>query len=101
MNVCGVTFGGYLTKILSFKTGNLLNNSNFHLLSEGTVLGLSHKLIIQVMFSVSGPALLLGPTSSNMRTRKREERAFPSERCSYVQQCDNNNNHGTCSKKIQ
>ena len=36
MNVCGVTFGGYLTKILSFKTGNLLNNSKFHLLSEGT-----------------------------------------------------------------
>ena len=24
MNVCGVTFGGYLAKILSFKTGNLL-----------------------------------------------------------------------------
>ena len=24
MYVCGVTFGGYLTKILSFKTGNLL-----------------------------------------------------------------------------
>ena len=38
MNVCGVTFGGYLTKILSFKTGNLLNNSKFHLLSEGTVM---------------------------------------------------------------
>ena len=37
MNVCGVTFGGYLTKILSFKTGNLLNNSKFHLLSEGIV----------------------------------------------------------------
>ena len=37
MNVCGVIFGGYLTKILSFKTGNLLNNSKFHLLSEGTV----------------------------------------------------------------
>ena len=37
MNVCGVTFGGYFTKILSFKTGNLLNNSKFHLLSEGTV----------------------------------------------------------------
>ena len=37
MNVCGVTFGGYLTKILSFKTGNLLNNSKIHLLSEGTV----------------------------------------------------------------
>ena len=39
MNVWGVTFGGYLTKILSFKTGNLLNNSKFHLLSEGTVPG--------------------------------------------------------------
>ena len=39
MNVCGVTFGGYLAKILSFKTGNLLNNSKFHLLSEGTVQG--------------------------------------------------------------
>ena len=38
MNVCGVTFGGYLAKILSFKTGNLLNNSNFHLLSEGIVI---------------------------------------------------------------
>ena len=37
MNVCGVTFGGYLTKILSFKTGNLLNKSKFHLLSESTV----------------------------------------------------------------
>ena len=37
MNVCEVTFGGYLAKILSFKTGNLLNNSKFHLLSEGTV----------------------------------------------------------------
>ena len=37
MNVCGVTFGGYLAKKLSFKTGNLLNNSKFHLLSEGTV----------------------------------------------------------------
>ena len=36
MNVCGVTFGGYLTKILSFES-NLLNNSKFHLLSEGTV----------------------------------------------------------------
>ena len=34
---CGVTFGGYLAKILSFKTGNLLNNSKFHLLSDGTV----------------------------------------------------------------
>ena len=37
MNVYGVTFGGYLAKILSFKTGNLLNNSKVHLLSEGTV----------------------------------------------------------------
>ena len=37
MNVWGVTFGGYLAKILSFKTGDLLNNSKFHLLSEGTV----------------------------------------------------------------
>ena len=38
MIVCGVTFGGYLAKILSFiKTGNLLNNRKFHLLSEGTV----------------------------------------------------------------
>ena len=37
MNVCGVIFGGYLTKILSFKTSNLLNNSKFHLLSEDTV----------------------------------------------------------------
>ena len=36
MNVYEVTFGGYLAKILSFKTGNLLN-SKFHLLSEGTV----------------------------------------------------------------
>ena len=27
MNVCGVTFGGYITKILSFKTGNLLNST--------------------------------------------------------------------------
>ena len=39
MNVCGVTFGGYLAKILSFKLGNLLYKSNFYLLSEGTVLG--------------------------------------------------------------
>ena len=38
MNVCGVTFGGYLAKILSFKLGNLLYKSNFYLLSEGTVL---------------------------------------------------------------
>ena len=37
MNVCVVIFGGYLTKILRFKTGNLLNNSKIHLLSEGTV----------------------------------------------------------------
>ena len=37
MNVWGVTFGGYLTKILSFKSGNLLYKSNFYLLSEGTV----------------------------------------------------------------
>ena len=43
MNVVGVTFGGYLAKILSFKSGNLLkkiknsNKSNFYLLSEGTV----------------------------------------------------------------
>ena len=37
MNVYGVTFGGYVTKILNSKTGNLLNNSKFHLLSEGTV----------------------------------------------------------------
>ena len=38
MNVWGVTFGGYLAKILSFKSGNLLYKSNFYLLSEGTVL---------------------------------------------------------------
>ena len=38
MNVCGVTFGGYLAKKLSFKLGNLLYKSNFYLLSEGTVL---------------------------------------------------------------
>ena len=37
MNVCGVTFGDYLAKILSFKLGNLLYKSNFYLLSEGTV----------------------------------------------------------------
>ena len=37
MNVVGVTFGGYLAKILSFKSGNLLYKSNFYLLSEGTV----------------------------------------------------------------
>ena len=37
MNVWGVTFGGYLAKILSFKSGNLLYKSNFYLLSEGTV----------------------------------------------------------------
>ena len=38
MNVWGVTFGGYLAKILSFKSGNLLYKSNFYLLSEATVL---------------------------------------------------------------
>ena len=37
MNVWGVTFGGCLAKILSFKLGNLLYKSNFYLLSEGTV----------------------------------------------------------------
>ena len=37
MNVWGVTFGGYLAKILSFKSGNLLYKSNFYLLSEATV----------------------------------------------------------------
>ena len=37
MNVCGVTFGGYLAKKLSFKLGNLLYKSNFYLLSEDTV----------------------------------------------------------------
>ena len=37
MNVWGVTFGGYLPKILSFKSGNLLYKSNFYLLSEGTL----------------------------------------------------------------
>ena len=37
MNVCGVTFRGYLAKILSFKSGNLLYKSNFYLLSEATV----------------------------------------------------------------
>ena len=37
MNVWGVTFGGYLAKILSFKSGNLLYKSNFYLLWEGTV----------------------------------------------------------------
>ena len=37
MNVWGVTFGGNLAKILSFKSGNLLYDSNFYLLSEGTV----------------------------------------------------------------
>ena len=37
MNVWGVTFGGYLAKILIFKSVNLLFNSNFCLLSEGTV----------------------------------------------------------------
>ena len=36
----GVTFRGYLAKISSFKSGNLLYKSNFYLLSEGTV----HKL---------------------------------------------------------
>ena len=36
----GVTFGGYLAKILSFKSGNLLYKSNFYLLSEATVLRL-------------------------------------------------------------
>ena len=45
MNVCGVTFGGYLAKILSFKTGNLLNNSKFHLLSEGTGMQVEMSLI--------------------------------------------------------
>ena len=38
MNVWGVTFGGCLAKILSFKLGNLLYKSNFYLLSEGTVM---------------------------------------------------------------
>ena len=38
MNMWGVTFGGYLAKILSFKSGNLLYKSNFYLLSEGTVM---------------------------------------------------------------
>ena len=38
MNVWGVTFGGCLAKILSFKLGNLLYKSNFYLLSEGTVI---------------------------------------------------------------
>ena len=37
MNVWGVTFGGYLAKILSFKSGDLLYKSIFYLLSEGTV----------------------------------------------------------------
>ena len=37
MNVCGVTFGGYLAKKLSFKLGNLLYKSNFYLLLEDTV----------------------------------------------------------------
>ena len=37
MNVCGVTFVGYLAKKLSFKLGNLLYKSNFYLLSEDTV----------------------------------------------------------------
>ena len=37
MNVVGVTFGGYIAKILSFKSGNLLYKSNFYLLLEGTV----------------------------------------------------------------
>ena len=37
MNVWGVTFGGCLAKILSFKLGNLLYKSNFYLLLEGTV----------------------------------------------------------------
>ena len=37
MNVWGVTFGGYLAKILNFKSGNLFYKSNFYLLSEGTV----------------------------------------------------------------
>ena len=37
MNVLGVTFGGYLAKILSFKSGNLLYKSIFYLLSEATV----------------------------------------------------------------
>ena len=36
MNVWWVTFGGYLAKILSFKSGNLLY-TNFYLLSEATV----------------------------------------------------------------
>ena len=60
MNVCGVTFGGYLTKILSFKTGNLLNNSKFHLLSEGTVqmlllthYGKCNKKLLQKTFEIA------------------------------------------------
>ena len=36
-NTTAVTFRGYLAKILSFKSGNLLYKSNFYLLSEGTV----------------------------------------------------------------
>ena len=57
MNVCGVTFGGYLAKILSFKTGYLLNNSKFHLLSEGTVLsGVS-----TVDIPSGGPVITAGP----------------------------------------
>ena len=52
MNVCGVTFGGYIAKKLSFKLGNLLYKSNFYLLSEGAGQGNKDTT---VSFHASGP----------------------------------------------
>ena len=52
MYVWGVTFGGYIAKILSFKSGNLLFKWNFYLLSEATVQDL--KLGESFLFNLCG-----------------------------------------------
>ena len=64
MCVAGVTFGGYLTKILSFKTGNLPNNSKFHLLSEGTV----HRQLPKKCLAVFPLNRSLPPVQENRNT---------------------------------
>ena len=68
MNVWGVTFGGYLAKILSFKSGNLLYKSNFYLLWEGTVSCLSACPIFQLNMLIAHLKLVLGFPCGKQKT---------------------------------
>ena len=81
MNVCGVTFGGYLAKISSFKTGSLLYNSIFHLLSEGTVIA-----PLESFRSRKNNKTLLAPSVLNLWLRNRPSQ-FVTTICQFVATC--------------